>query len=64
MRGYFYIGFIDFMLAGKTLIDFTSLFYLQNFEKNDNIIIFLKMNKVSFVQAINTSSLSDKTKFH
>ena len=25
MCGYFCIGFIDFMLAGKTLIDFTSL---------------------------------------
>ena len=26
MCGYFCIGFIDFMLAGKTLVDFTSLF--------------------------------------
>ena len=26
MCGYFSIGFIDFMLAGKTLIDCTSLF--------------------------------------
>ena len=26
MRGYFHIGFIDFMLAGMTLTDFTSLF--------------------------------------
>ena len=26
MRGYFCIGFIDFMLSDKTLIDFTSLF--------------------------------------
>ena len=25
MCGYFCIGFIDFMLAGKTLIDYTSL---------------------------------------
>ena len=28
--GYFCIGFIDFMLAGKTLIDFTNLFSLNN----------------------------------
>ena len=26
MCGYFCIGFIDFILAGKTLIDFTNLF--------------------------------------
>ena len=26
MCGYFCIGFIDFMFAGKTLVDFTSLF--------------------------------------
>ena len=36
MCGYFYIGFIDFMLEGKTLIDYTSLFSPYNFEKNDN----------------------------
>ena len=33
MCGYFCIGFIDFMLAGKTLIDFTNLFSPHNFEK-------------------------------
>ena len=39
MCGYFCIGFIDFMLAGKTLIDYTSLFSSYNFNKNDNIIL-------------------------
>ena len=33
MRGYLYIRFIDFMLAGKTLTDFTSLFSPYDFEK-------------------------------
>ena len=33
MRGYFCIGFIDFMLAGKTLTDFTSMFFPYDFEK-------------------------------
>ena len=33
MCGYFCIGFIDFMLAGKTLIDFTNLFSPNNFLK-------------------------------
>ena len=31
--GYFCIGFIDFMLAGKTLTDFTDLFSQSNFKK-------------------------------
>ena len=33
MCGYFYIGFIDFMLAGKKLTDFTSLLSPYNFKK-------------------------------
>ena len=38
MCGYFCIGFIDFMLACKTLIDYTSMFSRYDSEKNDNII--------------------------
>ena len=33
MRGYFCIGYIDFMLAGKTLTDFTNLYSPNNFKK-------------------------------
>ena len=39
MYGYFCIGFIDFLLAGKTLIDYTSLFSPYDFKKNDDIIL-------------------------
>ena len=39
MCGYFCIGFIDFMLAGKSLVDFTSLFSPYDFEKNYKVII-------------------------
>ena len=39
MCEYFCIGLIGFMLAGKTLIDYTSLFSLHGFEKNDDIIL-------------------------
>ena len=39
MCGYFCIGFIDFMLAGKTLIDYTALFSPHDFNKNDQIIL-------------------------
>ena len=38
MCGYFCTGFIDFMLAGKTLVDFTSLCSPYDFERNDDII--------------------------
>ena len=39
MCGYFCIGFIDFMLAGKKLTDYTNLFFQYDFKKNDNIIL-------------------------
>ena len=39
MCGYFCIGFIDLMLAGKKLTDFTSLFSPYDFERKDNIIL-------------------------
>ena len=39
MCGYFCIGFIDFIFANKTLIDFTSLSSPYDFEKNDKIIL-------------------------
>ena len=37
--GYFCIRFIDFMLAGKKLSDYTNLFSPHDFKKNDNIIL-------------------------
>ena len=46
MCGYFCIGFIDFMLKGKNLTDFTNLFSPNNFEKNDNIILNYFLNKL------------------
>ena len=39
MCGYFYIGFIDVMLADKKLADFTNLFSPYDFDKNDQIIL-------------------------
>ena len=38
MFGYFCIVFIDFMLKGKSLLDYTNLFSLNDYEKNDKII--------------------------
>ena len=37
--GYFCFGFIDFMLAGKKLTDYTTLFSPHDFDKNDKIIL-------------------------
>ena len=37
--GYFCMGFIDFMLAGKTLIDYASLCLPYHFERHDEIIL-------------------------
>ena len=38
MCGHFCIGFIDFMLKGKSLLEYTNSFSL-NYEKNDKIIL-------------------------
>ena len=38
MCGHFCIGFIDFMLKGNSLTDFTNLFSPNDFKKNDDII--------------------------
>ena len=39
MCGYFCIGFIDFMLAGKTLTEHRKIFSPKNFKKNHSIIL-------------------------
>ena len=39
MPGYFCIGFIDFMLKGKTVTEYTNLFSPNNLKKNDDIIL-------------------------
>ena len=39
MCGYFCTGFIDFILKGKSLLDFTNLFSPNEYEKKDKIIL-------------------------
>ena len=36
--GYFCIEFINYMLKGKTLLDYNNLFFLKDFKKNDRVI--------------------------
>ena len=40
MCGYFCIGFIDFMLKGKSLLGYTNLFSPNDYEKNNKIKYF------------------------
>ena len=39
MCGYFCIVFIDFMLKGKSLLEYTNLFSRNDYEKNDKMIL-------------------------
>ena len=39
MFGYFCIGFIDFMLKGKSLLDYINAFSPNDHQKNDKILI-------------------------
>ena len=39
MCGYFFIDFIDFMVAGKTLTKYSNLFSPNSFLKNGDIIL-------------------------
>ena len=65
MCGYFCIGFIDFMFAGKSLIHFTSLFSPYDFEKNDKTILELIFQYITFFKKIiiYTSSVFRSTRF-
>ena len=55
--GYFCIRFIDFMLAGKKMTDFTNLFFPYDFEKNDRTILsYFKDDE------IDKTNLTDQTK--
>ena len=38
MCGFYCIAFIEYMIAGKTLLDYTNLFSPNDYKKNDKII--------------------------
>ena len=46
MCGYFCIGFINFMLNCKSLTEYTNLFSLYDFKKNDDTILSYFMDNV------------------
>ena len=39
MCGYFCTGFIDFILKGESLLDYTNFFSPNDYEKNDKRIL-------------------------
>ena len=39
MCGYFCIGFIDFILKGKSLLEYTNLFSSNDYEENNKIVL-------------------------
>ena len=45
MCGYFCIEFINYMLKGKTLLDYTNLFSANDFKKNDRTLKRIFKNK-------------------
>ena len=49
MCGYFCIEFINYMLKGKTLLDYTNLFSPNDFKKNDRIIKRIFKNELTTV---------------
>ena len=67
ISGYFCIGFVNYMLSGKTLVDYTSFFSPYDFERNDKIILsFFKMNESNSIEThsnLNLISLNDHKKF-
>ena len=38
MCWFYCIAFIEYMLAGKTLLDYTNLFSLNHYKRNDKVI--------------------------
>ena len=59
MCGYFCIGGIDFMLAGKKLTDYTNLFSPYDFKKDNNIILsYFKNDSSNSIGAIGKTDLS------
>ena len=68
MCGYFCIGFIDFMLKGKSLLEYKKLFSPNEYKKNDKMISKYfqnNLNKLKYIVmlAINIENLK-KLKYH
>ena len=72
MCGYFCNGFIDFVLVGEKLTDYTNLFSPHDFKRNgDRFCLILRMNEwvnewmneSNSIEAIDRTNLTEQTKF-
>ena len=69
MGGYFCTRFIDFMLKDKRLLDYINLFSLNEYEKNDGIILkhfqqILKRLKKSYCIIVVNIEIFKTLKYH
>ena len=62
MCGYFCIEFINYMLKGKTLLDYTNLFSPNDFKKNDQLKEYLKINNIIELINVNKYRLDEINK--
>ena len=63
MCRYFCIEFINYMLKGKKLLDYTNLFSPNDFKKNDQVIKrILKMNNAIELTNVNKDRLDEINK--
>ena len=68
MSGKFCIGFIDFTLNSKSLLDYTNLFSSNDYEKNDKIRYnkkkkIIQNNKSSRMKMKNYLKLKNQLKY-
>ena len=50
MCGFYCIAFIEYMLAGKGFLDYTNLFTLNDYKKNEKIIYAILMTNMSYLE--------------
>ena len=59
MYEYFCIGFIDLMLKGKSLLEYTNLFYPNEYEKNGKIILkYFQQNESKYRNQIQNLNIN------
>ena len=65
MCGYVYIGFIDFILKGKSLLEYTNLFSPDKYKSNNKIILtYFKENPNKLKCIVMFSINSENLKFN
>ena len=62
MCGYFCIEFINYMLKGRKLLDYTNLFSPNDFKKNKLLKEYLKMNNIIELTDVNKYRLDEINK--